>query len=83
MTIITANELKTKGISAVENVLKNDGEAIVTVRGKQKYVIMSMDKYNKVREHELEIALLETKADIANGRVIHESVDEHMKRLID
>jgi len=40
MAIITANELKTKGISALENALKSDGEAIITVRGKDKYVIV-------------------------------------------
>ena len=81
MNSITANELKTKGVSVVESALQDDDEAIITVRGKDKYVIIDMDKYNRLREHELEIALLETRADLAKGRVKRESVAEHMKRV--
>ena len=81
MNSITANELKTKGVSVVENALKSDGEAIITVRGKDKYVIIDMNKYNKLRDYELEIALLEARADVAKGRVQRESVAAHMKRI--
>jgi PHD/YefM family antitoxin component YafN of YafNO toxin-antitoxin module len=82
MNSITANELKTKGVSAVENVLKSDEEAIITVRGKDKYVIIDMNKYNKLRDYELEIALLEARSDVAKGGVKRESVAAHMKRVI-
>jgi len=81
MNSITANELKTKGVSAVESVLKSDEEAIITVRGKDKYVIIDMNKYNKLRDYELEIALLEAKSDVAKGHVKRESVAAHMKRV--
>lgn len=81
MNSITANELKTKGVSVVENALKSDDEAIITVRGKDKYVIIDMNKYNKLRDYELEIALLEARADVEKGRVQHESVAAHMKRI--
>lgn len=81
MTNIAANELKTKGVSVLENALKRGGEAIITVRGEQKYVVINMDQYDKLREYELEIALLEAKADVAEGRAKRESVDEHMKRV--
>ena len=81
MNSITANELKTKGVSVVENALQNDDEAIITVRGKDKYVIIDMNKYNKLRDYELEIAVLEARADVAKGRVQHESVAAHMKRV--
>ena len=67
MNSITANELKTKGVSVVENALKSDGEAIISVRGKDKYVIINMNKYNKLRDYELEIALLEGREDVAKG----------------
>jgi prevent-host-death family protein len=67
----------------LESVLKSDDEAIITVRGKEKYVIIDLKKYSKMREYELEIAILEAKADIANGRIQKESVAEHMKRVID
>ncbi len=81
MTNIAANELKTKGVSVLENALKGGGEAIITVRGEQKYVVINMKQYDKFREYELEIALLEARADVAEGRVKRESVDEHMKRV--
>ena len=83
MTSITANDLKTKGVSIVEEALLDDGEVIITVRGKEKYVVIDMKKYSKLREYELEVALLEARADMATGRVKRESVDAHMKRVTD
>ncbi len=83
MTSITANELKTKGISVVENALRGGDEAVITVRGKEKYVVIEMNKYSKLRDYELEIALLEARADLAAGRVKRESVDAHVKRITD
>ena len=81
MNSITANELKTKGVSVVENALQSDDEAIITVRGKDKYVIIDMNKYNRFRDYELEIALLEARADVTKGRVKRESVAAHMKQI--
>jgi hypothetical protein len=42
-----------------------------------------MEQYNYLRECELEAALLEVKADLAAGRVISESVDDHIRRVTD
>ena len=81
MASITANELKTKGVSVVESALRNEDEAIITVRGNDKYVVLDISKYSKLREYELEIALIEAKADVKAGRVKRESVAAHMKRV--
>lgn len=78
---ITANELKTKGISAINKILSVASEAIITVRGKGKFVVLPIDEYNKLREYELEAALEETKQEIKEGKFIEESVDEHIKRI--
>ncbi|WLD58950.1 type II toxin-antitoxin system Phd/YefM family antitoxin [Salinispirillum sp. LH 10-3-1] len=83
MNTLTANELKTKGISAVEARLKVDEEVIISVRGKDLYVVMDVEKYAKLREYELTIALQEAKADVEAGRYVTESVAEHMKRVAD
>jgi len=83
MSSITANELKTKGVSVVEDALRSNDEAIITVRGKETYVVIDINKYSKFREYELEVALQEARADIAEGRVVRESVDDHMKRVLD
>jgi PHD/YefM family antitoxin component YafN of YafNO toxin-antitoxin module len=81
--MISANDLKMKGISALEAELAERSEAIITVRGKGRFVVMSLDQYNYLRECELEAALLEVKADRAAGRTISESADKHIRRVID
>jgi PHD/YefM family antitoxin component YafN of YafNO toxin-antitoxin module len=80
---LTANELKTRGISAMDERLDAGEDVIISVRGKEKYVVMSLDKYNQLRELELEMALREARADYAAGRVVSESVDEHLRRIAD
>jgi len=83
MNSITANELKTRGVSAVEDRLKTEEEVIITVRGADKYVVMSLEKYTRLREIELEMAVAEARADYEAGRVIKENIDEHLKRVTD
>lgn len=82
MTSITANDLKTKGVSVVEAALQQDGEAVITVRGERKYVVLDFNTYNKLREYELDIALHEARSDVASGNYKTESVDGHMKRVL-
>lgn len=81
MESITANELKTKGISEINKILSKANEVFITVRGKSKFVVLPIDEYNKLREYELEAALEETKKDIKEGKFIEESVDKHIKRI--
>ena len=81
MSIITANEFKTQGVSLLEEHLARDPEVIISVRGKEKYVVMDMETYNQLREYELAAAVQEAKADYAAGRVVVETVMEHMQRL--
>ena len=83
MNAVTANELKTRGVSAVEDRLENEEEVIISVRGKDKYVVMSVEKYARLREFELDMAVMEAKADYKAGNIITESVDAHMKRVVD
>ena len=78
---ITANDLKTKGIGLLDKETSDGTEVIVTVRGKNKYVVLPIDKYNHLRECELEAALLETKRDLKEGKFIKESVEKHLKRI--
>jgi len=81
MNTITANQLKTKGISAIESNLTKDHELIITVRGKEKFVIMDMQHYNYLRECELDAALHETRDDYKSGKLVTESVEKHIKRI--
>jgi len=79
--VITANELKTKGVSVLNEETSDGNEVIVTVRGKNKYVVVPIEKYNYLRECELEAALSETKRDIKEGKFVKESVEKHVKRI--
>jgi prevent-host-death family protein len=78
---ITANELKTKGVSVLSEEVAGGAEVIITIRGKNKYVVLPIEKYNRLREIELESALIETKRDIKAGKFIKESVAKHIKRI--
>ncbi|HEU0234387.1 MAG TPA: type II toxin-antitoxin system Phd/YefM family antitoxin [Gallionella sp.] len=80
MPSLTANDLKTKGIAAIEAVLADRPEAIVSVRGKDRFVVMDIAQYHYLRECELEAALAETHADVAAGRFVKESAAAHVKR---
>lgn len=81
MSTVTANELKTRGVSAVEEGLKHDDEVLISVRGKNRYVVMDVEKYAKFREYELAVALAEAKADIAAGRYSTDTVAAHIHRV--
>jgi hypothetical protein len=78
---ISANDLKTGGIGAISRVLEHEREVGLSVRGELRFVVMEADAYQRLRECELDIALQEARADLAAGRVVHESVDDHFKRL--
>ena len=81
MNHLSANELKTCGVAAIETALQEHSEAIVSVRGKDRYVVMSLAQYQHLRECELEAALVEAKADVEAGRIVKESVEAHLGRL--
>lgn len=79
--IITANDLKTKGVTLLNDETADGSEVIITVRGKSKYVVLPIEKYNYLRECELDAALLEARKDIKEGKYIKESVEKHIKRI--
>lgn len=81
MSHISANDLKTKGVAAIEAALNHAPEAIVSVRGKDRFVVMDLAHYQYLRECELDAALAETRADLAAGRFVEESAAEHLARL--
>ncbi|BCB25312.1 hypothetical protein SKTS_01980 [Sulfurimicrobium lacus] len=81
MSHLTANDLKTKGVAAIEAMLAEHTEAIVSVRGKDRFVVMDIAQYHYLRECELDAALAETRADLAAGRFVQESPEEHVARV--
>lgn len=81
MPDLTANDLKTRGVAAIESLLATQPEAFISVRGQERYVVMEVAQYYYLRECELDAALAQSRADVAAGRAFTETASEHMARL--
>jgi len=81
MTVVTANDLKTKGISDIERILQDAQEVVISVRGKPRYVVMDLAHYDYLRECEIAAAWAQTREDVAAGRYRREGADAHMARI--
>ena len=79
--IITASELKSKGISFVERLMERSREVFVSVRGRKKFVILPLDEYERLKEAELESIIRQAEKDYEEGRYVVESAEEHFRRL--
>lgn len=79
---ISANDLKVKGVTLIDSVVDENQSAIITVRGVEKYIVLRISDYNKIRELELDLAIQESKADIVAGRSHTDGIEEHMKRVV-
>lgn len=78
---LTAQELKINGATILQQRLKKVDELVITVRGKESYVVLSMKQYEHLRRCELEQALAESQADLKHGRYTDMSVKKHIKLL--
>ena len=65
MAVVTANDLKTKGISDIERILQDAQEVVISVRGKPRYVVMDLAHYDFLRECEIAAAWAQTREDVA------------------
>lgn len=81
MLEIAANDLKTRGVGVIAEALRGDNEATISVRGKRRYVVMDLARYNQFREAELEAALREVQADLATCRVGKGGIAGHLRRM--
>lgn len=81
MTQLTANDLKTRGIAAIEALLATQPEAMISVRGKARFVVMDVAHYHYLRECELDAALAQSQADLVAGRFVVESPEAHVARV--
>lgn len=80
---ISANEVKTKGVSLFSNLLEKFDELVISVRGKQKFVVLDIERYRELRAKELDMAYIETMEDIKEKRFQSQSATEHIKELMD
>lgn len=78
---ITAQELKTKGMSTLHEKTQKYSETFITIHGEKSFVVLTMDQYNYLRECELEAAFKESEADVAKGKFAIKTVEDHIKDL--
>jgi hypothetical protein len=81
MGSLTANDLKTRGIAAIEESLATRPEAVISVRGQERFVVMEVAHYRYLRECELDAALAQSRADVEAGRYVVETAQQHVDRL--
>lgn len=81
MKTIAANDIKQRGVAALTEALSDNEEIRITVRGKDRYVVMTMEKYNALRELELALAVQEARNDYRAGRIVSRNIDDHMQRI--
>lgn len=81
--VISANEVKTKGVSVFESLLDKFDELIINVRGKDRYVVIDIERYKEFRQNELDVAYIKTMQDIKSGNYKTQSASEHIKELMD
>ncbi len=78
---ISANEVKKRGVSIFENLLDKFDELIISVRGKEKYVVLDIERYREFRAKELDLAYMEAMQDIEKGDYKIQSAEEHIDDL--
>lgn len=81
MSSITPDELKKHSVAAIETALANNSEAFISIGGKHRFVVMSIEQFQYLRECELEAALARTKKDLSEGRFATSSPEEHVARV--
>ena len=81
MSDISANDLKVRGVASIEAGLADASEAIISVRGRKRFVVMDVAHYEYLREFDLEAALSQSRADMNAGSFVIESPEEHLARL--
>ena len=81
MTKITATDLKVHGVRAIEGALAEQAEAMISVRGRVRYIVVDVDRYIYLKECEQLGALAAVQADYEACRFTKETAREHLDRL--
>jgi len=79
--IVTATEVKARGAALFEELLQKWDEVVIQVRGKPRFVVVDAERYERLRELELDAALREVQADIEAGRYVIQTPEEHIAEL--
>lgn len=78
--IVSANDIKTKGVSLLDRLFEKASEVIINVRGKNKYVVIDIERYKTLRTLELDRLYEETMNEIKEGRYTTD-IEEHLREV--
>ena len=78
--IVTANQVKTRGVSLFDELLQKFDEIIISSRGKKKYIVMDIEKYEDFRAYQLDKTYKEVIRDVERGDY-HTDIDKHFQEL--
>ena len=78
--IVTANQVKTRGVSLFDELLQKFDEIIISSRGKNKYIVMDIETYEDFRAYRLDKAYREVMEDVKKGDY-HTDIDRHLREL--
>ncbi len=67
MTVM-ANEIKIKGVSLFDSLLSKAQEVIINVRGKNRFVVVDIERYKYLRGLELDRAYIDAVQNINDGK---------------
>ncbi|WP_019895543.1 hypothetical protein [Hydrogenovibrio halophilus] len=81
--IVNANDVKTKGVSFLGKMLQKADELVINVRGKNKYVVLDIERYQAFRQNELDLAYLQAMQDKQAGNYKVQTAEDHIKELMD
>ena len=79
---ISANDVKTKGVSLFTDLLSKFDELVINVRGKNKFVVLDIERYKELRANELDLAYMQTMLDIKDGKYKSQTAKEHIAELM-
>lgn len=79
--IVTANDVKQKGVGIFDPLLASAQEVFINVRGKDKYVVVDIERYRELRAIELDIAYQNALDDIKNANYKKLTAAEHIEEL--
>lgn len=78
---VTANEVKQKGVSIFDTLLAKAEEVFINVRGKERFVVVDIERYKELRALELDAAYQNALSDIKNSNFKKLTASEHIDEL--
>jgi predicted RNA-binding protein Jag len=79
--VINANDVNIKGVSLFAQILEKFDEIIINVRGKNRYVVMNIERYRELRAIELDSLYEKAMREVKEGNCKVMTAEEHLREL--